>query len=510
MLRHPLRSVLGITLLATLGLMLTSSTTAKEVTPGDVVARAARITPSAAQLALQRMEFYAFVHFNLPTFLDVECGTGKDDPRLFNPTDFDARQWARVCKEAGMKMIVLVAKHHEGFCIWPSKVTDYSVKSSPWREGKGDVVREVSDACRAEGLKFGFYLSPWDAHEPTHGTPDYDRFFKTQLRELLSDYGEITEVWFDGYGAEKHAHDWLGYHRLIHELQPNAVIRTALAPSRLDGVSLRWFGFGEKHRGVRDSEWSVIPLRRRDFTAKGHWRNHQKKDLGSRSKLAGADRLVWWSTEFDIPIRPGWFYHPDQKPKSLEYLLDVYYKSVGRNATFMLNLSPDRRGRIPDEDVRRLRELRAVLDATFRVNLARDAEATANALRSTEGGPDYAHDATQTVDDDLDTYWTVNEGTTSANLEYDLGKPCTFNVATLQEYLPVGQRIEEFALEIAKGDGWKEIARATVVGHKRILTFDEVTAQKVRVRILRARVCPTLASFGLFFQPPIDGIVPQE
>ncbi|MEA1950220.1 MAG: alpha-L-fucosidase [Planctomycetota bacterium] len=482
-----------------------SVSAARDQNAEEIVRKAAHVTPSAEQLALQDLEFYAFIHFNLCTFLDGRgFGTGKDSPELFNPTQFDARQWVRVCKAAGMKMIVLVVKHHEGFCLWPSKHTEYSVKSSPWRDGKGDVVKDVSDACREAGLKFGVYLSPWDKHEPTHGKPAYDKFFKGQLRELLSDYGEITLVWFDGYGSQKHDHDWLGYHRLIRKLQPKALIRTGLGPSLIDGVSIRWFGLGEAARGVRESEWSVIPIKSKDFPKKGHWREFQKTDIGSRDKLLGAQRLIWWPAEFDIPIRKRWFYRPDDRPKSLKYLLDVYFRSVGRNATFMLNLSPDRRGLIPDEDIGRLKELRTVLDATFKEDLARGADAQASDLRSTEGGLDYAHDAAKTVDGDTDTYWTVDEETTTASLEYDLGEPRTFNLAVLQEYVRVGQRIEEFALDIHDGRDWKEIARGTVVGYKRILRFDDVTARRVRIRILQSRVCPTLSNFGLFRRPAID------
>jgi alpha-L-fucosidase len=478
----------------------------------ELVFKAAHVTPSPQQLAFQEMEFYAFVHFNLPTFIGdkgTEQGTGKESPALFNPTDFDATQWVRVCKEAGMKMIVLVAKHHEGFCLWPSKYTEYSVKNSPWRNGKGDMVKEVSDACREGGIKFGFYLSPWDLHEPTHGTPAYDEFFKNQLRELLTNYGEITEVWFDGAGADRHNHDWESYHSLIHQFQPNALVRIALAPSKIEAINLRWFGLGQTSRGARESEWSVIPLARKDFSERGFWKNHQQIDLGSREKLKDADKLIWWPTEFDIPIRDHWFYNPDQKPKSLEYLLDCYYQSVGRNATFMLNLSPDRRGLIPSEDIQRLQELRAVLNATFEHNVASGAKAKASDLRSTEGGPDFAHDADRTVDYNKETYWTVNDGTTAATIEYDLGKKQTFNRAMLQEYIKVGQRIEEFVLDAWDGQVWSEFARATTVGYKRLLRFDDVTAKRVRLRITQSRVCPTISNFGLFYAPPINEVLPM-
>ncbi|UCG46846.1 MAG: DUF1080 domain-containing protein [Phycisphaerales bacterium] len=478
----------------------------------ELVFEAAHVTPSPQQLAFQEMEFYAFVHFNLPTFIGekgTEQGTGKEPPELFNPTEFDARQWVRVCKEAGMKMIVLVAKHHEGFCLWPSKYTEYSVKNSPWKNGNGDMVREVSDACREGDIKFGFYLSPFDLHEPTHGKPEYNEFFKNQLRELLTGYGEITEVWFDGAGAGRHNHDWEGYHSLIHQLQPNALVRIALAPSKIEEINLRWFGLGQTSREVRESEWSVIPLVKKDFNESGFWKNHQQRDLGSKERLKGARKLIWWPAEYDIPLRPWWFYNPDQEPKSLEYLLDCYYQSVGRNATFMLNLSPDRRGLVPDGDIKRLRELRAVLDATFKQDLAAGAKARSSHLRTTEGGPDFAHDAEKTVDGDKETYWTVDNGTTAAAIEYDLGEPKTFNRAMLQEYIKVGQRVERFVLESWDGGDWKEFAGATTIGYKRLLRFDDVTARTVRLRITESRVCPTISNFGLFYAPPISEALPK-
>lgn len=492
------------------GLLIPSALCSQENEERETIYIAAHVTPSPEQLAFQEMEFYAFCHFNIPTFIGekgTECGSGKDLPELFNPTSLNARQWVRVCKEAGMKMIVLVVKHHEGFCIWQSQYTDYSVKSSPWKNGKGDVAKEVSDACREGGIKFGFYMSPWDLHEPTHGTPAYNEFFKNQLREMLTNYGEIHEVWFDGYGAEKHRHDWDAYHKLIHKLQPNALVRVGIAPAKIEAINLRWFGMPESSRGVRESEWSVIPIFNRDFTEYGGWKNYQQKDIGSRDKLKNADRLIWWPAEFDIPLRRGWFYHPDQKPKALDYLLDVYYKSVGRNAVFMLNLSPDRRGLIPDEDAQRLCELRAVLDATFDEDLAFGAKAKASDLRSTEGGPDFAHNADQTIDGDKETYWTVNDWTTAASIEYDLGSKKTFNRVMLQEYIKVGQRVEEFLLEAWDGKNWNELARATTIGYKRILLFDDVTARKVRLRILQSRVCPTICNFSLYYCPPIEKIL---
>lgn len=465
------------------------------ITQEDIIRKAANVKPSARHLAWQELEFIAFIHFTVNTFTDKEWGDGTEEPAIFNPTQLDARQWVQVCKDAGMKMIILTAKHHDGFCLWPSKYTEHSVKNSPWKNGKGDVVRELADACRKAGLKLGLYLSPWDRHEPTYGnTAKYNKFYKNQLRELLTNYGDVAEVWFDGAkgrDAKDMVYDWNGYYAIVRELQPDAVI--------FNGLDIRWVGNESGY--ARETEWSVMNRNDKPFG----FINPQQKDLGSIKALGEGENLIWYPAETDVSIRPGWFYHPNQddKVKSLEKLLDIYYISVGRNTVLLLNLPPDRRGLIHENDVRRLRELRKVLDATFKHNLALGAAAKASCVR----GDNPRYGADKIVDGKKDTYWSSDDGTTGATLEFDLGKKCKFNVAELAEYIKVGQRVEEFVLEALDGTSWKKFARGTTIGYKRLLRFDEVTAQKVRIRILDSRVCPTISNFALFYAPPIGTII---
>ncbi len=427
----------------------------------------ADVRPTPQQLAWQEMEFIAFVHFGINTFTDREWGTGKEDPKLFNPTALDARQWCRVFKDAGMKMVILTAKHHDGFCLWPSKYTEHSVKHSPWRGGKGDVVRELSDACREAGLKLGVYLSPWDRNHPQYGnSPVYNQHFKNQLTELLTNYGEITEVWFDGACGEgpngkRQAYDWEGYYGLVRKLQPDAVIAIC-------GPDVRWVG---NESGVaRETEWSV-------------------QQRGGKA--------VWYPAECDVSIRPGWFYHASQdgKVKSLDHLLDIYYKSVGRNSVLLLNVPPDRRGLIHENDARRLRELRAALDATFKTNLAHGKKATASSSRDEAHGPDKA------LDGDGATYWATDEDATTASLVIDLGAPTTFNRSMLQEHIALGQRVESYVLEAWDGKAWKPFARGTTIGYKKLDRFADVAARRVRLVIEAARAAPTIRAIGLFRAP---------
>jgi alpha-L-fucosidase len=443
----------------------------------ELVAKAGSVRPSERQLAWQALEFQAFVHFGMNTFTDREWGEGTEDPKLFDPTDLDAGQWVEAVKAAGIRGLIVTAKHHDGFCLWPSAFTEHSVKASPWKDGKGDVVGDVAEACRKGGLAFGIYLSPWDRHEPAYGdSPRYNEHFKNQLRELLTDYGEISEVWFDGACGEgpngkRQVYDWAGYFALIRELQPGAVIS-------IMGPDARWIG---NEAGVtRENEWSVIPVVGSDDLPDeknpggiAHL-DAQAKDLGSFGRIAEVarqgGRLLWYPGQVDVSIRPGWFYHgaEDGKVKTLDHLLDIYYTSVGGNAQLLLNIPPDKRGRIHENDARRLKELGDRLRATFAENLASDAKTVASIY------------------------------------EFDLGGPKIFNVAMIREDLRRGQRIESFALDAWDRKGWREIAKGTTIGWKKLLRFPAVEADKIRVRILKSRgymITFTPASFGLFFDP---------
>lgn len=442
------------------------------------------VIPAPRQLAWQEMEFHAFVHFGINTFTDREWGDGTENPKLFNPMQLDARQWVRVFKDAGMKQVVLGAKHHDGFCLWPSKYTEHSVASSPWRDGKGDLVREVAEACREAGLKLGIYLSPWDRHEPTYGdSPRYNEFYKNQLAELLTNYGPIHEVWFDGACAEgpngkKQVYDWAGYIEVIRKLQPDAVIFSDAGPD------IRWVGNEKGFAG--ETNWSAL---RRDEFRPGTPKHKQLTE-------GHEDGTHWVPAECDVSIRPGWFYHRDQddKVKSLKQLVDIYYKSVGRNAVLLLNVPPDRRGLIHEDDAARLAELRAVIDETFKTNLAAGATASASNVR--DNSPDYA--AARVLDGNPRTYWATDDTVAQASLTVDLGQSRTFDRALVQEEIRLGQRVGAFAIEAWDGRGWRRIAAGTTIGHKRLLRFPAVTASRVRLLIRDARANPAISEFGLF------------
>jgi alpha-L-fucosidase len=369
----------------------------------------------------------------------------------------------------------------------------------------------LADACRQTGLKLGLYLSPWDMHEPTYGdSPKYNEYFKNQLRELLTNYGEVAEVWFDGACGEgpngkRQVYDWEGYYKVIRELQPNAVIA-------IMGSDVRWVGNEKGY--ARLSEWSVLPLTAQDQTIIAEHsqkidgfvpKDKRDKDLGSREKIFQAEHLVWYPAEADVSIRPGWYYHPEQddQVKSIRDLLDIYYASVGRNSVLLLNLPPDKRGLIHENDAKRVFELCKVLDATFDQNLALNVNVKANQVRqnNSEFYPE------NIVDDNKDTYWSTDDWTTTAEIVFDLGQNRTFNRAMLQEYIKVGQRVEEFVLQAWSDEQWKTFAKGTTVGYKRLLRFEDMTTRKVRLLINQSRVCPTLSNFGLYYQPPLDEIL---
>ena len=427
--------------------------------------------PAPRQLAWQRDELWIFTHFGVNTFTDKEWGDGTEDPKIFNPARFDAHQWAATAKDAGFKGIILTAKHHDGFCLWPTAQTEHCLRNSPWRDGKGDVVREVADACRAAGLKFGFYLSPWDRNSPKYEDGKaYDDYFAAQLEELLTGYGPVSEVWFDGAGSEGHVYDWQRYYAAIRRHQPGAVIAIC-------GPDVRWVG---NEDGVaRETEWSV-----RDADA---------------ATGPGQDGKAWHPAECDVSIRPGWFWHQSQdgQVKSLARLLDIYYKSVGRNAGLLLNVPPTSEGRFAAPDAARLREFRLALDATFATDLARGKPCRADAVR----GGDPGFGPARAVDGDPRTYWAVDDDVRQASIEIDLEAPAACSVCLLGEAIELGQRIEAHRVEVLAGGQWRTVARGTTVGYKRLHRFPAVEARRLRVTIERARACPTLTTVGLFIEP---------
>jgi len=487
---------------------------------------AAHVLPSVQQVAWQRMGFIAFLHFGVNTFTERGWGNGDENPALFYPVDMDARHWARVLKAAGMKQLMLTAKHHDGFCLWPSRFTDHSVKSSYWKGGKGDVMRELADACREEGLKVGVYLSPADLNAIKRGvygktevkhrviptpvpgwTPksafrmegdwdEYNTYFMNQLFELLTEYGPIHEVWFDGANpkdiGEKYAQgDWF---RLIRALAPEAVIMsgrdlTDLGPSD-PGPDVRWVG-NEGGR-TRPNEWNVLSVE----PMVKFW----PADLGSRAVLTNAPGFRWYPAETDVPIGSEWFYKSKEEMtmSSLWRLLDMWYGAVGGNGVLLLNVPPNKEGLLGSYNVKRLEELGQVLRMTFATNLA--AGATAKADSGIPG-----HEAALTLDGRDDTCWRPADWRRTGSIEFALPGKRRFNVVELKEDIThFGQRVEKYQVEAREGGQWKLLAEAGVIGARRLHRLTEtVETDCVRVRFLQSRVCPTLAEFGLYLAPTI-------
>jgi alpha-L-fucosidase len=452
--------------------------------------------PNENQMRWQEMEYYAFLHFSINTFTDQEWGGGDESPNLFNPKDLDCRQWARVCKEAGMKGIILTVKHHCGFCLWPSKYTEFSVKNSPWKDGKGDVVRELADACKEYGLKLGVYLSPWDRNSADYGKPEYITYFRNQLTELLTNYGPIFEVWFDGanggsgyYGGAKETrridrktyYDWSNTYALIRKLQPDIVIWNDGG----DRGDLRWVG--TEAGFVGETNWSLL---------------NTKGDVPTdmlRFGLENGDS--WVPGEVNTSIRPGWFYHKteDNRVKSLPKLLDIYYSSAGRNATLLLNFPIDTRGLIHENDVKASKDFAAAVKETFAVNLAEKAKVSASNAR----GNSKNFGAEKAVDGNKDTYWATDDDVTKASMIIDFGKPTDFNRFLVQEYIRLGQRVKAFTVEAFTDGNWKEVAKATTIGYKRILRFPGVKAKQVRFSITDSKSCPVISNLGIYNAPLI-------
>ncbi len=446
------------------------------ITLEEKVDMAARLVPTPQQMEWQQMELTAFLHFGINTFTDREWGDGSEDPALFNPTELDAEQWVRSLKEAGFRMVILTAKHHDGFCLWPTKTTKHSVASSPWKDGKGDVVKELRDACTKYDMKFGVYLSPWDRNAESYGdSPRYNQFFIDQLTELLTNYGEVHEVWFDGANAEgpngkKQIYDWDAFYKTIQTLQPKAVMA-------IMGDDVRWVG---NERGLgRETEWSATVLapgiyNRADSVNTALGIGSTSKDLGSREVLAKANELFWYPSEVDVSIRPGWFYHDNQnnQVKSLKHLMDIYYQSVGYNSVLLLNIPPDRRGLIHENDVKRLKEFADYRNRAFADNLVTDGQ----------------------------VLWTAAGG---ESREYTLKEGSTVNLIVLQEDLSKGQRVEEFEVEGLVDGQWQSLGKGTTVGYKRILRIPETNATQLRVKLLSTRLKANISNVAAYYAAPL-------
>lgn len=461
------------------------------------------IVPSARQLALQQMEFYAFVHFTVNTFTDKEWGDGTESPAIFHPTRFDPNQWTDAICAAGMRGLILTCKHHDGFCLWPSHHTNHSVAASPYQNGHGDIVAEVAEACRKSGLKFGIYLSPWDRNQPLYGTgKPYDDYFVAQLTELLTNYGDIFCVWLDGACGEgpngkKQYYDWDRYYRVIRTLQPNACIHVC-------GPDIRWCG--NEAGNTRPSEWSVVPKRTADtekIASASQQADHidfrlrkisaRDLDLGSRQALADETELIWYPAEVNTSIRPGWFYHPseDDQVKPLDKLIDIYEKSVGGNATFLLNIPPTPEGLFHAQDVAQLQAFGTYLKTSYGPNLLEDAVALL-ASPAAEGHP------IDSIRSDDDRYYTPIHENGTAEITIQWSAPQCIGRIVLKEQIRQSQRIERFAVDVWQTGSWKSIVEKTVVGYQRILSLGGIETAALRIRILDARVAPTLKFIGIY------------
>ncbi|HEU5080113.1 MAG TPA: alpha-L-fucosidase [Opitutaceae bacterium] len=451
--------------------------------------------PSARQLAWHQLGTYAFVHFTVNTFTDREWGLGDESEKVFNPSDFSAEQIVATVKAAGLAGLILTCKHHDGFCLWPSRYSEHTIAKSPYRNGQGDLVREISDACAKAGIKFGIYLSPWDRNRADYGKPSYIEYYRNQLRELLTNYGPIFEVWFDGanggdgyYGGARETrhidnttyYDWPNTWKIVRELQPNAVLFSD------GGPDVRWIG-NEKGR-AGDPCWATI-------NADGFFPGHADHlETGDR------DGASWIPGESDISIRPGWFYHAseDTLVKSPAELFSVYLDTVGRGTNLILNLAPDRRGRIPDQDVASVTQWQRMRKETFDKNLVAGAKVHATNVR----GNDTQFSAVHVVDGDRNTYWATDDDVRASKLIFELDGPRTFDLVQLAEYLPLGQRIWEARLDYfdSISEDWKEFAAVSSIGAQRLVPCPIISTSRVRLRILRCGVAPTLADFGLFLR----------
>ncbi|MFI6700067.1 alpha-L-fucosidase [Streptomyces sp. NPDC050509] len=489
-------------------------------TPDQLVAKAAGLRPTERQIAWQRLERTAFLHFGVNTFTGLEWGTGDEDPEVFQPVGLDTDQWARALRDGGFSLAILTVKHHDGFVLYPSRHTAHSVASSTWEAGRGDVLRSFADSMRAHGIKVGVYISPADENQYLHGvyangsarTPrtiptlvdgddragqdgpvlhlpatDYGAHMLNQLYEVLTEYGQVDEVWFDGAQGRippEHVevYDWDSWYALIRALAPQAAIAVS-------GPDVRWVG--NEDGSARENEWSTVPVTavpngRTDFAL-----SYDTPDQGSRDALVRAqpdtDYLQWWPAECDVSIRPGWFFHPEERPKTAQQLTDLYFRSVGRNAVLLLNVPPDRQGRLDPADVAVLGAFADRVRRELPADLARGARARGD-----------GRDPALAVDGDPDTSWTA-PAPSAGTLTLDLGAPTAVDRIRLAEDIRHGQQVERAVVEAESTAGWTEVARTGTVGASRILLLPApVTARRWRLRILGSRRPARIAEFGLY------------
>jgi alpha-L-fucosidase len=461
----------------------------------DVVAPAVvGPTPSESQLAWHEMETNAFIHFTTNTFTGKEWGYGDEKPAVFNPSAFDASQWITTLKNAGFKGVILTCKHHDGFCLWPSQYTNHSVKNSPFQNGQGDIVKAVSEACKRERLKFGIYLSPWDRNRADYGSSSYIEYYRNQLQELFAAYGPVFEMWFDGanggdgfYGGARETrkingatyYDWPATLDLVRKIEPDILFFSDAGPG------VRWVG---NEKGIAgETNWNTIQA---DTLFAG------KPGIEKLLNEGHENGNAWIPAEVDVSIRPGWFYHAEEDSlvKTPEHLFDIYLTSVGRGSTLLLNVPPDKRGLIHEKDVQALKDWRALLDKEFKTNLAINASTQASCFR---GKLDIFSPA-NTTDGNKETYWATDDQVTTGTIEVQLATSQRVKYILLQEYIKLGQRIKSFTVDAWIGNEWKPIARATTMGYKRILKFEPVETNKLRISITESKACPLISNIEVY------------
>lgn len=458
--------------------------------------------PSARQLRWHELETYSFLHFTVNTFTGREWGEGDENPNIFNPTAFDPDQIVTSLKAGGMKGVILTCKHHDGFCLWPTKTTEHCIRNSSWRGGKGDVVRDLSQAAQRHGLKFGVYVSPWDRNNAAYGKPEYIHIYRQQLTELLTQYGPIFEVWHDGanggtgyYGGAREKrvidktkyYDWPVTWALVRKLQPEAVIFSDAGPD------LRWVG---NEKGIAgETCWETYdPVGEHGGPAAPGDVDAKQSPIGTRNGKH------WMPPECDVSIRPGWFWHAEENAtvKTPAQLMNLYFKSVGRGASFLLNVPPDRRGQLYDTDVNSLRAFGKLREQMFAKNLADQAKLTPSNVRGNSS--EYA--PKNVLDGSRHTYWATGDAEKTPSLTLEFQQPISFNIIRIREAIQLGQRVGAFAVEAWSDSAWKEVARATSIGNCRLIRTNEpISSSKIRLRILESPVCPAISDFGLFAEP---------
>lgn len=472
----------------------------------DLDKRLIQVVPSQRQLEYQEREFYGFIHFTVNTYTNREWGNGEESPQIFNPTELDAEEWVKAACDAEMKGLILTCKHHDGFCLWPTKYTEHCIRNSPYKNGKGDIVKEVSDACRKYGMKFGVYLSPWDRNHPDYGSGKaYDDYYINQLTELLTQYGEVYTLWMDGACGEGpngkcQNYDWERYYAKVRELQPKAVLSVS-------GPDVRWCG--NEAGIVRPSEWSVVsadmtsPVRTAQLSQQADDEAFRQRpldptllDIGSREVLKNETELAWYPAETDVSIRPGWFYHPeeDDQVRSFENLKDIYLKSVGGNTTLLLNIPPMKNGKIHETDKENLRMLGTYIRTAFSENLADQAEIVTVADQDAEMGTseDFRYDT-------YDTCFANPEGCRELKIQIRWKENKKLSYLVLKENIMFSQRVESYDVSYKTAEGeFKICYQGTVIGYKRIIELEGIETDQLLIHITDARVAPILSFVGVY------------